>query len=63
MKIITKEDLVILVNLIPTNSFSIKDFELILERYGDDWFIEGNEFVKTKENEIMKSIRNDKSLS
>lgn len=58
MKIINKEDLVLLIPLITDrNCYSLATFELLLDRFGDDYFIEDGEFIKTKENEEMARIR------
>lgn len=57
MKVITKEDLVILLQYITNRDFDSKDFESLLEGFGDDYFIEDGEFVKTKENQSMKYYR------
>lgn len=63
MKVIDRVDLVILLcNLSDRKNFSSKELERLLDVYGDDYFIEGNQFVKTKESPKMKEIR-DRYLS
>ena len=58
MKVISKEDLIILIPLISDrNSYSLDDFELLLSKFGDDYFIEDGQFVKMTENEEMTRIR------
>ena len=58
MKVISKDDLIILINLISDlDSYSLDDFERLLNKFGDDYFIEGGLFVKTTENEDMAYIR------
>lgn len=58
MKIISKEDLLILIPMInDRESFSMDDFALILDRFGDDYFAEDGRFQKVKENKEMKQIR------
>lgn len=58
MKIISRDDLLLILPMIEDrDNYSLKDFELLLNRFGDDWFIEGCKFEKTKENEEMKKIR------
>lgn len=58
MKIISRDDLLLILPMIEDrDNYSLKDFELLLNRFGDDWFIEGGKFEKTKENEEMKKIR------
>lgn len=60
MKIISKENLIILIPLISDrNSYSLDDFELLLNKFGDDYFIEDGQFVKTTENEEMARIRKE----
>lgn len=60
MKVISKEDLIILIPLISDcNSYSLDDFELLLNKFGDDYFIEDGQFVKTTENEEMAHIRKE----
>lgn len=58
MKIISKEDLLILIPLInDRNSFSADDFDLLLERFGDDYYIEDGEFRLCVANKEMDAIR------
>lgn len=58
MKVIDRADLVLLLcNLSDRKNFSSKELENLLDIYGDDYFIEGNRFVKTNENVKMKAIR------
>ena len=58
MKVISKEDLLLILPMIKDrNSFDLDDFKLILERFGDDYFIEDGEFQRVTENEEMKQIR------
>lgn len=64
MKVISKEDLIILIPLISDrNSYSLRDFELLLNRFGDDYFIEDGQFVKTTENAEMGRIREEEKRS
>lgn len=47
MKVISKEDLIILIALISDrNSYSLDDFKLLLNRFGDDYFFVDGRFVK-----------------
>ena len=58
MKAISKYDLMILVPLIDDReSLDIDDFETILDRFGDDYFVCDGEFKKTSENKKMADIR------
>lgn len=59
MKVISKEDLLILIPLISDrNSFDLNDFEEILERFGDDYFVVDGQLQRTKENKTVKKLRN-----
>ena len=58
MKIISKEDLIILIPLIgDCNNFSLDDFELLLDRFGDDYFMVDGIFQKTDSSKEMLKIR------
>ena len=58
MKSISKSDLLIIIPLIDDReSFDIDDFELILDRFGDDHFVVDGELQKTDESEEMAEIR------
>ena len=58
MKIISRDDLLLIIPMIKDREdYSLRDFELLLNRFGDDWFIEDGRFEKTKENDEMKKIR------
>ena len=57
MKILTRDDLILLINNHKNDTFSFDDLARILYYYGDDWFIEGNKWIKTKENEKMAALR------
>jgi hypothetical protein len=58
MKIIDKSDLLLVLSTLPDRmNFSEEDLGRLLEAYGDDYFIEGNKFVKTSENPNMKNLR------
>ena len=60
MKVISKEDLLTIIPLIEDrDSFDLDDFELILERFGDDYFIQDGQFIKINESEEMKQIRKE----
>ena len=58
MKAISKQDLMTLIPLIgDRENFDLDDFETILERFGDDYFVCDGEFKKTSENKEMAKIR------
>ena len=58
MKVIHKNDLMLLISLInDREAFDIDDFNLILERFGDDYFVVDGQFQKTKSNKEMHKIR------
>ena len=57
MKILTRDDLILLLSIHKNSTFSFDDLERILYYYGDDWFIEGDKWIKTKEKEKMAALR------
>lgn len=58
MKVISKEDLMIIIPMISDiKSYSMDDFEKVLNLFGDDWYIRDGCFQLTKENERMREIR------
>lgn len=59
MKVISKENLILIIPLIQDRKiYTIDDFELLLERFGDDYFIEDGILTLTKKNEEMLKIQN-----
>lgn len=63
MKAINKDDLIIVLNAIKDRStLDLDDLETILDRFGDEYFIEDGEFVKTTENREMVAVRNVEEL-
>ena len=60
MQLISKQDLLILIPLIgDRDSFSSEDFELILDRFGDEWFMYDGVFKCITKNEEMAKIRKE----
>lgn len=58
MKAINKDDLIIVLNAIKDRStLDLDDLETILDRFGDEYFIEDGEFVKSTENQEMTAVR------
>ena len=58
MKLISREDLNIVISHIRNREYyNLRDFEVILNDLGDDYFVQDGQLVKTKENEKMKRIR------
>lgn len=58
MKIISKENLLFILPMISDrDSFGLDDFEQILERFGDDCFVVDGQLQKTKENEMIKKLK------
>ena len=58
MKVISKGDLLTIIPMInDREDFDIDDFELLLERFGDDWYVRDGIYQLCKENEEMKQIR------
>lgn len=63
MKAINKDDLIIVLNAIKDRStLDLDDLETILDRFGDEYFVEDGEFVKTTENQEMAAVRNVEEL-
>lgn len=59
MKIISKENLLLILPMISDrNSFDLYDFEQILERFGDDYFVVDGQLQRTKENKTVKKLIN-----
>lgn len=59
MKIISKENLLLILPMISDrDSFGLDDFEQILERFGDDYFVVDGQLQRTKENKTVKKLRN-----
>lgn len=57
MKCVNKEDLIILLNNSDRNIWDTHDLDILLNIYGDDWYIEGGKWIKTSENQSMINIR------
>ena len=58
MKVLTKEDLLILIQYNPKESYDENEIVELFSRYGDDYFIEGNQFKRFRGNERMIKLRN-----
>lgn len=60
MKILNKKDLITLISNTPyLGSYSLHDLEVLLNRFGDDYFIVDGRWKKTVENEEMARIRTE----
>ena len=57
MKVLTKENLLFLIQSSPKESYDEKDIVRLFDIYGDDYFIEGNEFKCFRGNERMITLR------
>ena len=58
MKRISHENLIFLVGKISdVKNWDRDTFERLLDRFGDDWFIEDGVFKKCEENSEMKKLR------
>ena len=58
MKAIDKDDLIIVLNAIKDRStLDLDDLETIIDRFGDEYFVEDGEFVKSTENQEMAAVR------
>lgn len=58
MKSISHKNLCMLIPLFHNmKSWELSDFERLLNKYGDDWYAEGERFELVNENKRMKEIR------
>ena len=57
MKCITKEDLIRLLEISDRNLLDAHDVERLIIYYGDDWYVDGNKWIKTSENKEMAAVR------
>lgn len=58
MKIITRDDLLILLNYLDgIKSYSEFDISALVKRYGDEYFAQDGELVKNNENKYMREIK------
>ena len=63
MKAISKRDLLTIIPMInDREDFDIDDFELLLERFGDEWYVRDGVYQLCKENEEMKQIRSNRQV-
>lgn len=59
MKVLTKEDLLLLITYNPKESYDENEIVELFTRYGDEYFIEGNEFKRFRGNDRMLKLKND----
>ena len=60
MKVLNRKDLITLVSSIPYHdSYSLHDLEVLLNQFGDDYFIVDGRWKKTTGNEEMARIRTE----
>ena len=58
MKCIKHSDLCLLIPLFKDQHiWDLSDFERLLNKYGDDWYAEGEQWELVTENKRMKEIR------
>lgn len=58
MKAINKDDLIIVLNAVKDRStLDLNDLNMLLDKFGDEYFIEDGKFVRTTENESMTAVR------
>lgn len=57
MKVINKDDLLLLLNNCDADAFDEEDLKKLLSRYGDDWFIQDGEFRCTHKSKHMQNFR------
>lgn len=60
MKLISQENLEILIPMMKcTDYWGVDEFKILLDHFGDDFFIEDGEFKLVCENEKMKGVMNN----
>ena len=60
MQVISKTDLLLILNHIDTNDeFSLYDFDRLLVTYGDTYFMSDGAFHKFKQSERMIEVRKE----
>ena len=57
MKVINKEDLLLLLSNCKEDTFDEDDLKSLLNRYGDDWFVQDGEFRCTHKSKRMQNLR------
>lgn len=57
MKVIAKSDLMILLEYSDDESFDLDDFKSMLDKWGDDYFLDDGALECDKRNENMATIR------
>lgn len=58
MKAINKDDLIIVLNAVKDRStLNLDDLKALLDKFGDEYFVEDGKFVRTTENESMTAVR------
>ena len=59
MKAINKDDFIIVLNAVKDRStLDLDDLKTLLDEFGDEYFVDDGEFVKTTENQEMAAVRN-----
>lgn len=59
MKVLTKKDLILLLQSSPKPSYDEREIIKLFDTFGEDYFIDGNEFKQFGENYHMKQIRSE----
>ena len=54
MKILEKKDLLKLIYFSSIRKFDFRDFFSLLQRFGDDYYLQNGKWVKGKENQTRK---------
>lgn len=57
MKVLTKQDLLLLIKYSPKDSYDENEIVKLFQRYGDDYFIEGNEFKRFRSSESLIKMK------
>ena len=59
MKIISKENLLILLQTTSKENFTVKELTKIVEYYGDDYFLVDGKLQKTGDNRHIERLKNN----
>lgn len=57
MKVLTKEDLLLLIQSSPKSSYDEREIIKLFDTFGEDYFIEGNEWIQFGHNYHMEQLR------
>ena len=58
MKALNRYDLILLLCSLDNERIFEDDIKKLFEMYGDDWFIEGNEWKRATKNPLLRTMKN-----